>query len=125
MLLPFRSMYCWRIFDSPIPVELLPESLGLMLFVTETVFPSEVILICRNERKFLVQRDNGVSLVLQHIPVYAGQFVDETAGLLIFVLAYEAVEDVQRIEQEMGVYLLLEFQVPVLRLVGFFPFLEH
>ncbi len=51
--------------------------------------------------------------------------MDVAAGLPVFVLAYEAVEDIQRIEKEMGVYLLLELQVPVLRLVGLFPFLEH
>ena len=47
------------------------------------------------------------------------------AGSFAALLAYQAVEDVQRVEQEMRIHLMLELYIPILCHIGLFPFFMH
>ena len=70
-----------------------------------------------HESHLLAQAHERLLLVLEHVTVDARQFMDVGAGLLRALLADQAVEDIERVEQEMGVDLLFEFHVTELRLV--------
>ena len=65
-----------------------------------------------------MQRHEVLVLALEHVSVYAGEFVYVCACLLGLLLAHEAVQDVEGVEQEMRVHLSLELEVPVLGHVG-------
>ena len=51
--------------------------------------------------------------------------MDIDAGLLCLSIAYDAVENVERVEKEMRIDLTLELEIAVLRHIRLFPFAEH
>ena len=57
-------------------------------------------------------------LILKHIPVHPCQFQNECMGLVILPVKDEAVQGVERVEQEMRVNLLLELEIFELGLVS-------
>ena len=64
------------------------------------------------ETDFLIEADEFLSVVLQHVTVDAREFVDITAGPFLVPVLDDGVEDVEGIEQEMRIDLVLEGHVP-------------
>lgn len=85
----------------------------------------EEVCIHFSEFQFFTQTYKRKCVILKHIPEDAGELVHEQARFLVLVFADKTVEDIQRIEQEMRVHLLLEFQVFKLGLVAFRLFCSH
>ena len=73
------------------------------------------VVIHRHERDLLVQADELFPVVLQHVAVDAGQFVDVPAGFFLLAVLDDGIQDVQGVEQEMRVHLVLEGHVTVFR----------
>lgn len=93
--------------ERPRNVDLDLEAAGETLLQQVDVFAGEFEL--------LFQRHQLLVFLSEHVAVGAGQFADEGAGPFGLVLLHQAVEDVERIEQEVGVDLLLEPFVVELR----------
>ena len=51
--------------------------------------------------------------------------MDVQAGLLVLFIAYKAVQDVQRVEEEVWIHLPLQLEIPVLGEVGLFLVCKH
>ena len=79
----------------------------------------EQVHILAGEFQLLPEGYKIFIFAFDHVSVYSSQFVDVGAGLFRLLFAYKAVQDVERVEKEMRVYLALEFEVSVLGEVGF------
>lgn len=67
-----------------------------------------------HECQFLIQHNQLLFLALYKISIYTGQFSRVQAGLRVLLLANQAVQNVQRIEQEVRIQLPFELEVAVL-----------